>query len=82
MRSDDLVPILVPELPRTCTLSQGVIGSWNSTTGANSLSVGNAGYDDMPIIGGANLSDISPGDQVIVISYGNQRFILGRLIQP
>jgi hypothetical protein len=54
----------------------------NSTTGANSLSVGNAGYDDMPIIGGANLSDISPGDQVIVISYGNQRFILGRLIQP
>lgn len=82
MRSDDLVPILAADPARTATLSQGVIGLWDSVTGENTLAIGNTGYDNMPIIGGANLSDISSGDQVIVISYGNDRYILGRLIKP
>lgn len=79
-RPDDLVPFLA-ERPRAgLQLRQGVATAWNTTTGANTVTVGSNAYTNLPVIGA--LTGITAGNQVMVLSTGKSIYVLGKLTKP
>lgn len=79
MRSTDLVPLFDRPAPGL-TLEIGSVGSWNTSTGANSIGIGDAGYSNLPVAG--PLTGIAPGDQVVILSTGTTKYVIGKLTRP
>jgi len=80
MRSDDLVPILAGQQGRGLTLLEGTVNTWNTTTGANSITVAGGVFTDLRVIGTA--AGVAAGNQVVILALGNAWYVLGKLIRP
>ena len=82
MRSSDLAPMLAD--PRNAALGfrQGVIVSWNPNTAENTVLVGNALLENLPILNTSEASILAEGDVVGVLTAGRTWGILGRFTIP
>jgi hypothetical protein len=76
--SDDLVPFLTPE-PSNFGYRQGLVETWNITTGANQVRVGDGILYNLPVITQSDLVNIRPGDRVGIIKYNDSYAVLGKL---
>jgi hypothetical protein len=86
MRSDDLVPLLVPKrgVPSGPQVGfrQGVILSWNTDTAENTVLVAGAVMENLPILNTSEASLLTAGDVVGVLTAGPTWAIMGRYTIP
>lgn len=61
---------------------QGVITAFNPATGANTVEVGGAVLEDLPILVGGDTVNFGPGDVVILLKFRSSWAILGRVVVP
>lgn len=82
MRSDDLVPVLAGDGGgRPLGLTQGTVNSWNTTTGANSVTINGTIFSNLKVIGPT--SGIATNDEVMVLKWGSGSwYVLGKLTNP
>lgn len=78
-RSDDLTGLFLPGDP-SIPFRQGVVVSFNGVTGANVIDVGGAQLSDLPILNIGDTVNLTPGDTVILMKYGNSWAVLGRVV--
>lgn len=83
MRSDDLVPLLVPP-PQAVGLGfrQGVIQTWNPANAENTVLVGGTLLQNLPILNTAEALLLGAGDVVGILTYQSSWWILGRITIP
>jgi hypothetical protein len=85
MLVDDLVPVLAPP-PASGSAAvgyrQGVIRSYDQTTGANTVDVGGATLTNLPLLNTSEALLLVPGAVVGVLTAGPSWFILGRVTVP
>lgn len=83
MRSDDLVPLLAARNNGAGVgFRQGVVIAWDQDTAENSILVGDAVIDNLPVLNTSEASLLVPGDIVGVLTAGASWAIMGRLIIP
>lgn len=82
MIGDDLVPLLAPPAGPDVGFRQGVIVAFNQSTGANTVNVGGADLDNLPILSGSESLEYAPGDVVVLIRLKSSLAILGRIVTP
>lgn len=58
----------------------GVITSFNTDTGANTVRVRGAEIPDVPMLNSTSTVDFNTGDSVVVLKYRTGYFILGRIV--
>lgn len=61
---------------------QGVVTSWNSLTGENTLMVAGGEVRDIPVLSTADSIMLAEGDSVGLIRFKSTYFILGRIAPP
>lgn len=86
-RSDDLTSTLVREISSAAgsgeiKFHQGLVLSWNSTTGANVVSIAGTDVPNVPVLSSAGLVALAAGDPVMVLRYKSKYFIVGRVFAP
>ncbi|HEX5996291.1 MAG TPA: hypothetical protein VFY84_14210 [Jiangellales bacterium] len=89
-RFEDLAPLIAPKgIARGSTVGhrQGVVETWNTTTGANTVRVGGTLFTNLPIADSSDLVLIAPGDVVAIrVVSGNSAFatmyVDGRIAIP
>lgn len=82
---DDLVPLLLPTQSETIGFRQGVIVSYDQTTGANTVMVGGTTMTDLPILNTSEALLMTSGAVVGILAVGanaKTMFILGRIAIP
>lgn len=82
-----LAEILAPKNARAQPLSelgfhQGIIVSWDSTTGANVVRIAGSDITDVPMLNIGDTVMLQAGDTVAVLRYRNAYFIIGRVVIP
>lgn len=78
MRADDLAPLLAkPGVPEV-GFGQGVLLSWDSTSGSNTVQLGGATLTDLPMLAASTIQ-LAAGDVVGLLRVRSQYFILGRI---
>lgn len=82
LRSEDLAPLLVGDPGTETRFRQGVIASWNNQTGENSVDVGGATLQNLPILNTAEAIALGVGDVVGLLAAGASWMILGRITPP
>jgi hypothetical protein len=82
MRSNDLVPYLGNGGGSGNSKRQGVIVSWDPDNGDNVVNVGGALLENLPFYNSTEASLLSPGDVVVVETFGGSFAILGRIFYP
>jgi hypothetical protein len=85
VRSDDLVPLLSAAGRNNGAgvgFRQGVVVSWDQDTAENSILVGDALIENLPVLNTSEASLLVPGDVVGVLTAGASWAIMGRLIIP
>ncbi len=79
MRSDDLTGLYLPE-EQTTPFRQGLVVSFNVSTGNNVINVAGAELVDLPVLNIGDTVNLLPGDTVILMKMGNAWAIMGRVI--
>lgn len=83
MRSNDLVPLLAGlNKGPAVGFRQGVIVSWDPDTAANSVLVGDAVLENLPILNTSEAAILAEGDVVGILTAGQTWGILGRFTVP
>jgi hypothetical protein len=80
MRSDDLVPILAADTGPALSVVQGTVDSWDTTTGANDISLASGIYSNLKLL--CTPASVAAGQQVLILKSPAGWFILGRIRQP
>lgn len=80
MRSDDIVPIVAANPPAAVTIAQGEVNSWNTTTGANSVSIHGSAYTNLKVVG--PVTGYAIGNPVLVIKMNRTWYVLGKITVP
>lgn len=80
MRGDDLAPILAAGPPRGALILIGTVNSWNTTTGANSISTGGSVFTNVLVIG--PLTGIAALDEVAILADAGTFYVIGKLTRP
>lgn len=78
MRSTDLAPLLLSE-KKNLGMRQGVVQSWDSSTGSNTIKIGDTVLDDLPVLASTGTVLLGPGDVVGLLRYKSTYFVLGRI---
>lgn len=80
MRSDDWVPILTGAANRReqVGMRQGMLLSWDPSTGNNSVLVAGQTFTDLPVLASGSVA-MAPGDIVALQRLDNSYFILGTI---
>lgn len=81
-RTDDLAPLFAPPPAAGVGYRQGVVVAWNPTTAENTIDVGGALIDNVPVLNTNESLLLAPGDVVGVLTAGQSWCILGRLTIP
>lgn len=80
MRGDDLAPILAAGPPSGASILIGTVNSWNTTTGANSISAGGSVFTNLLVIG--PITGIAALDEVAILAVPGTFYVLGKLTRP
>lgn len=79
----DLTDLLKPRNPeRESPFRQGVLETFNTATGANTVSVGGGVLTDVPILVSGTEADFAVGDIVVLLKMRSSWAILGRVVEP
>lgn len=80
---DDLAPLLAAlTSPKSgLGLRQGTVVAWNTTTGANTITVASVTLTNVPVLA-ASVAGIVVGDAVVVLTWQSAWFILGKILTP
>lgn len=82
-RADDLTPLLRPAPPERVGYRQGLVLSWNQTTGANTVQVGAATLTNVPFFNTSTQALLlTVGDVVGILTVGTGWVIVGRISVP
>lgn len=83
MTSDNLSTLftLDPNAPKAVGIGQGIVQSWNSTTGENSIQWGNGVLENLPSLT-AESAELVAGDVVALLSSGDRMLVLGKVTTP
>ena len=76
--SEDYIPLITPD-PSNFGYRQGVVTSWNNSTGTNQVQVGGGVLSNLPIITQSDLINIRVGDPVAIIKYNDSYAVLGKI---
>lgn len=82
MNSNDLVPYYGGDNSNKLGIRQGVILSWDSTDGSNSVSVGGTILTDLTIMNPSEAAYFQAGDVVNILTLPGTWGILGRFVVP
>lgn len=82
-----LAELLAPKNARAQELSelsfhQGIVTSWDSETGENTVTIAGAPIVDVPMLNIGDTTNILVDDTVAVLRYRNAYFIIGRIVIP
>lgn len=80
MREDDLAPLFDLDMPQTFTVQEGVVQSWNTTTGSNLIAFGGFTFTDLPVAG--PVTGIAAADRVLVLATATDAYVLGKITRP
>lgn len=80
MRGADLTPVLTTSPPADVDVKVGEVGAWNTTTGANTITINGAIFTNLRVVG--PVTGIVAGDWVVVISANGRWYVLGKLTRP
>lgn len=81
--SDDLARMMSPQGSSTdLAFRQGVVVSWDESTGSNSVNVNGVILTNLPCLNLGEFAILQPGDVVGLLRVGSTYFIMGRLILP
>lgn len=81
-RGDDLAPLLIPSKKEGVGFRQGIVLSYDQTTGENAVQVGGSIVTDLPILNTSEALLLAPGAVVGILTAGSAWFIMGRLTVP
>lgn len=81
MISDDLVALFQPAKP-AAPFSQGVILSFDPSTGSNSVNLAGSILTDLPVLNSGDTVNFAAGDAVVLMRLGGSMAILGRCMVP
>lgn len=82
VRADDLAPLLAPQSGPAVGFRQGVIVSYDPTTGANTVAVGGSILTNLALLNTSEALLLVPGAVVGILTTGATWCILGRLTIP
>jgi hypothetical protein len=82
MRSSDLAPLLAARPAPAVGMRQGTVVAWNAGTLANTIDVGGATLENVPVLDQPTNASIVPGDAVTILTLGPSWLIIGRVIVP
>lgn len=82
MYSDDLVPLLSQGPGPGLRFRQGVVRSWNASTGANVVDVAGAQLVDVPILNTGEAIALKAGHVVGLLAFQSTYWIIGRITLP
>ena len=77
--SDDLAPLLASQPATGAGYRQGVVLAWDPTTAANTIDVGGALINNVPVLNTSESLLLQPGDVVGLLTAGASWCVLGRL---
>jgi len=80
--SDDLTPLFGGQPGPGVGYRQGVVRAWNPVTAENTVEVGGALIENVPVLNTNEVLLLAPGDVVGVLTAGPSWCILGRLTVP
>lgn len=78
-RAEDLAPLLAKKGEAELGIRQGTILDWDQATGANTVGVGGSQLTNLPVLSTNGSVILYPGDNVVLLRYRTQYFILGRV---
>ena len=79
---DDLTPLLFPAPTGELGFHQGVIETWDPTTGENTVTMSGATLVNVPLLNSGNAGDLDTGAVVGMLRFLSSYFILGRITIP
>lgn len=82
MRSDDLVPLLVPPPTDGLGFRQGTVETFNSETGENTIDVGGTVLSNVPMLNSGEAIALKAGHVVALLTWKSSWWILGRVTLP
>lgn len=59
---------------------QGLVLTWDSNTGANTVSIAGTAVPNVQVLTSAGMVSLAPGDPVMVLRYKSKYFIVGRVV--
>lgn len=80
MRGADLTPVLTTSPPSGVDVKVGEVSAWNTTTGANTVTVNGVNFTNLRVVGA--ITGVVAGDWVVVISSNGRWYVLGKLTRP
>ncbi|MEV0725998.1 hypothetical protein AB0I37_24870 [Micromonospora purpureochromogenes] len=80
--SDDLTPMFGQSPGPALGYRQGIIVFWDPVTAENTVLVGGASVDNLPILNTNEALLLTPGSVVALLTFGHSWFILGRVTIP
>lgn len=78
----DNLASLFPPASAGAQLGQGVILTWDSSTGSNTVDWAGTVLTDVPILNTAEAITLKPGHVVVLLGQGGSWFIIGRVTKP
>jgi hypothetical protein len=82
MRSEDLVPLLASKPSQSVGLRQGVVLTWDSATGENTIDVGGATMENLTFLSDGTVPNYVTDDVVILLTFGSTWAVLGKFVTP
>lgn len=82
MNTEELAPLVVPPGDADLDFRAGTVLAWNPTTGQNTIDVGGAPLQDLPMLSIGDTVNIAVGDTVALLRYKSTMYIQGRIVQP
>lgn len=82
MRGDDLTPLLAGKPEQSVRFRQGTVVAWDPNTGNNTIEVGGAVLNNVPILNTGEAIVLKAGHVVGMLTWLSSWFILGRITVP
>jgi hypothetical protein len=81
VKADDLADLLAPKTAPSVTFRQGVVLTWNTGTGANTIDVAGVTLTNVPVLTAA-VAGLGPGDVIGLLAWQSSWLILGKITAP
>jgi hypothetical protein len=81
MKADDLADLLAAQPAPGVTFRQGVVQTWNTGTGANTITVAGVTLTNVPVLSAA-VAGLAAGDVIALITWQSSWLILGKITAP
>lgn len=84
LMQEDLVPLLTQQPPDKSLVRyrQGLVVSWNTSTGENVVNVGGALLENLPMLNSNDSVRLQAGHVVALLAAGSSMLIIGRVVKP